>query len=108
MKFDHLVKHNGIYYTAGTDVPIENESLKGASAISKVEDKKVEPTVVKVEPVIEETVVVEDANTKKKYTKTDINRMSTKELRELAKTVGINGDEFVGSELKEMLIKKLV
>lgn len=23
MKFDYLVKHNGIYYPAGTDVPIE-------------------------------------------------------------------------------------
>ena len=28
MKFDHLVKFNGIYYTAGTDVPVVVHAVK--------------------------------------------------------------------------------
>lgn len=44
---------------------------------------------------------------KKKYTKTEINRLSTSELRELAKENGIdNADENTGAELKKMLIEK--
>ena len=105
MKFDYLVKHNGIYYKAGTDVPIEGDSLMGASKNAKAD--KVEPKV-EVEHIEEVKAEVEDAKLDKKYTKTEINRMSTKELRELANANGINGDEYVGSELKAMLIEKLV
>ena len=32
MKFTHLVKHNGVYYSAGEDVPIENEKSEGVKA----------------------------------------------------------------------------
>ena len=42
------------------------------------------------------------------YTKTEINRMSTSDLRELAVVQGIdNADEFTGAELKKMLIEKM-
>lgn len=42
------------------------------------------------------------------YTKTDINRLSTKELRELASKHNIeNVDKTTGSDLKKMLIEKL-
>lgn len=42
-----------------------------------------------------------------KYTKTEINRLSTAELRKLAKENGIySADEITGSELKKMLIEK--
>lgn len=41
------------------------------------------------------------------YTKTEINRLSTSELRELAKENDIdNADEITGAELKKMLIEK--
>lgn len=44
---------------------------------------------------------------KKKYTKTEINRLPTSELRELAKENGIdNANENTGAELKKMLIEK--
>lgn len=33
MKFNHVVKHNGVYYPAGADVPIENEKGGGSSPI---------------------------------------------------------------------------
>lgn len=36
MKFDHTVKHNGILYPAGTDVPVEDEK-------TEVEQVKVPP-----------------------------------------------------------------
>ena len=42
MKFDYLVKHNGIYYPAGSDVPVE-ETRGGQKpapvASGKVDDK---------------------------------------------------------------------
>lgn len=94
MILNYKIKHNGIDYPIGSDVPLEDK-LQGATS-TKAEVKEPEKVV--------ETVIAEE----KKYTKTEINRLSTKELRELAKTVGINGDEYVGSELKSMLIEKLV
>lgn len=44
---------------------------------------------------------------KKKYTKTEINRMPTAELRNLAKKSGIDNTKSVtGAELKKLLIEK--
>lgn len=40
-----------------------------------------------------------------KYTKTEINRMSTAELKDLAKENGID-DELTGAEIKKALIAK--
>ena len=43
----------------------------------------------------------------KQYTKTEINRMSTAELRNVAKDNKIdNANEFSGAELKKVLIEK--
>lgn len=105
MKFDCLVKHNGIYYKAGEEVPIDDQKSVGVSApIEKPIEKPIQkPIEVKSEKV--EEIKVEPTI---KFTKTEINRMSTKELRELANKNGINGDDFNGSELKTMLIDKLV
>lgn len=30
MKYDYLVKHNGVYYPAGTDVPVDKPVVKSA------------------------------------------------------------------------------
>lgn len=44
----------------------------------------------------------------KKYTKTDINRMSTAELKDFAEKQGIaNAQEMTGGELKKVLIETL-
>lgn len=46
MKFDHVVKHNGVYYEAGEDVPIEVKEERKAvvqTAAPLPEEKKVEP-----------------------------------------------------------------
>lgn len=50
----------------------------------------------------------ESVTTENQYTKTDINRMSTAELKELAKEKGIeNAEDITGGELKKILIEKL-
>ena len=95
MVFKHLVKHNGKYYPAGTDVPVGGKP---------VEDKKTEkPKKDDFSQHMnkpEETKEIE-------YTKTEINRMSTAELQELALENDIEGaDEMTGAELKKVLIEK--
>ena len=85
MIFKHLVKYNGVYYPAGMDVPVG-------------ETKPVEKKVV------EETVAVEQPK-EDNLTKTDINRMSTADLKKLAKENGLD-DELSGADIKKALIKK--
>lgn len=84
MKFGHLVKYNGQYYPAGADVPVGDNSVKEV-----VEDAK---------PIVEKQT---------DYTKTEINRLSTAELKQLAKKQQIDGAEsMTGSDLKKVLIEK--
>lgn len=89
MIYNHLVKYNGKYYPAGTDVPV---------GVKPVEDKKVEDDFSKNmnPPEVEVS-----------YTKTEINRMSTADLKKLAKSEGIDGAEDMnGADLKKVLIEK--
>ena len=84
MKFSHLVKHNGQYYPAGADVPVGDNSVKEV-----VEDAK---------PIVEKQT---------DYTKTEINRLSTAELKALAKEQAIDGaEDMTGGDLKKVLIEK--
>lgn len=65
--------------------------------VSVVEEK------VNSVPLAEE--VKEEKTSTPIYTKTDINRMSTSELKDLAKKNGISGsDDMTGAELKRILI----
>jgi hypothetical protein len=73
-----------------------SNNKQGKPLIVKVEEPK------KVEPKVE---VVEDV--KAEYTKTEINRMSTAELKEIAKLNGVeDAENMTGGELKKVLIKK--
>lgn len=84
MKFSHLVKYNGQYYPAGADVPVGDNSVKEV-----VEDAK---------PIVEKQT---------DYTKTEINRLSTAELKQLAKKQQIDGaEDMTGGDLKKVLIEK--
>ncbi len=65
-----------------------------------IPDTKVEP---KEEVKVEEVEKVEETP-KKFYTRTDINRMSTSELKNLAKSEGLD-DNQSGNQLKGILIK---
>lgn len=79
MIYDHIVKYNGTYYAAGSDVPVETKDFE----------------------------IKQDTNVKNEesYTKTDINKMPIAELRDLAISIGITDIENkTGSELKKSLI----
>lgn len=85
MRYDHAVKHNGITYPAGTDVP----NGKSAELANDV------PAGAQ-----------EEAG--KQLTKTEINRMAVEDLRKLAAENGIkNVEEISGADLKKVLIEKL-
>ena len=93
MKFDHRVKFKGILYEIGQDVPME-------------EKKAVEKANTKPQEVVEIETTVEVVETKEfAYTKTEINRMSTADLKKLAKENGID-DGLSGAEIKKALIEK--
>ena len=71
-----------------------------ARAVVKTAKKPIEDDFAQYmnEPVESEEVT---------YTKTEINRMSTADLRKLAKDKEISGaDEMTGAELKKVLIEK--
>lgn len=93
MIYNHLVKYNGVYYPAGTDVPV---------GVKPVENKKVEE--VKEKNFLDE-FAENLAKEEVAYTKTEINRMSTADLKELAKEQGLD-DELSGAEIKKALVKK--
>lgn len=86
----HTVKVNGLMYRAGEEIPALTNK-------PKVETQKVETP--KVEPVKEQAGNI---------TKTDINRMSSADLRAMASKNGIeNPEELTGGELKKALIEKM-
>ncbi len=86
MKYPYAVKYNGEYYEAGEEV----------------EDMAAEETPL---PFSDEYITFEERQEEKKYTKTDIMKMSKAELQKLAKNTGVEGaDEMSGTELKEHLL----
>lgn len=105
MKFDHRVKFNGILYEIGQDVPTEENK-----AVEKANTKP--QAVAKKEAVDDFSQYMNEPEIKEesagvKYTKTEINRMSTAELKEVAKLNGVNdADDMTGGELKKVLIEK--
>lgn len=87
MIYDHMVKRNGIYYRAGEDVP---------------ETKAEEISL----PLSDDDITFEEKENKK-YTRTEISKLTTAELRELASEIGIEkADELKGIELKAILIER--
>ena len=95
MKFDHRVKFNGILYEIGQDVPTEeNKAVAKKEAVDDFSQYMNEPEI-------------KEESTEVKYTKTEINRMSTAELKEVAKLNGVyDADDMTGGELKKVLIEK--
>ena len=95
MKFNHRVKFNGVLYQVGQNVPMEDK---------KAENKQ----ITEPKEVVEINFLDEFAEKELvKYTKTEINRMSTADLKKLAKSEGIKKAETMnGAELKKVLIDK--
>lgn len=78
-RYPYIVNRNGVWYSAGMEVPVDVSLAKA-----------------------------ENTETKKTYTKTEINRMSTADLKSFAAENGIEDAELKsGSELKKLLIEKL-
>lgn len=89
MVYDHMVKANGRYYHTGEDVPeiTSEDGIKNSL------------------PFSDDDITLE-AKEDNQYTKSDIQRMKTEDLKILASEVGINNAfETNGSKLKEMLIE---
>ena len=81
MKYPYIVNTNGVWYPSGADVPEDIIPITTDNLTEKL---------------------VHNGRTK-----TEINRMSTAELQELALENGICGaDEMTGAELKKVLIEK--
>ena len=85
----HSVKVNGVWYRAGEEIAPAKTETKTKDDFSQYMNA----------PKIEEE------STEVKYTKTEINRMSTADLKELAKENGID-DGLSGAEIKKALIEK--
>ena len=87
MKFNTLVKYNGVYYPVGTEVPIGETT---------VENKPTETKEIETVEVVKEH----------KYSKSEIQLMKVDDLRELAKSIGKeNVEETSGTNLKKALIE---
>jgi hypothetical protein len=89
--YQHRVKHNGVWYEPGTDVPDDTTPEKIVEPLK--EDNVAEPTT---------------ENTKDfPYNRTEVNRLSTSDLQKIGAEYGIeNAYETSGSQLKKMLIEK--
>ena len=91
MKFPYLVKHNGVYYPIGADVPIEEEN--GGGMNTPAEDSSGKADEVK------EDVVTKEG----KYTEEDLN-VPFFSLKALAKKEGLEIPEKAKTkDLKKML-----
>jgi len=107
MKFPYRVIKNNILYKAGEEVPdddevvVKNEEVKAEAEVEEVHEEEAheeEATEAESEEVKEEHT----------YTRTEINRMNTASLHDLAKEIGIEGEEEKsGAQLKVEIIKKL-
>lgn len=94
MKYNHLVKFNGVYYPAGTDVPIE-ETKGGSESPAPSVSGKVE---TKEEPVAEEK-----PSDGRKYSEEDL-QVGFMKLKALAKKEGlILRPEYKSKEIRELL-----
>lgn len=74
MKYDHVVKYNGVYYDAGQDVPIKNMSLT-----EQMEDNTELPFA---------DSDIELENFPHVYTYEELEQMTAKEMRKIAESKG--------------------
>jgi hypothetical protein len=83
----HSVKVNGVWYRAGEEIAPAKTETQEKNFLDEFEEE------IKAKESM--------------YTKTEINRMSTAELKEVAKLNGVkDADDMTGGELKKVLIDK--
>lgn len=87
MVYAYLVKHNGVYYKPGENVPDDKPIVAEEKAVEEPKEEKV---------------------TEKKYSRSEIQLMKVDDLKSLAKEKGIDGyEEKSGNALKKELISLL-
>lgn len=102
------LQDNSYIYHEGDIFPREDvhPSEKRLYELSSKYNLQGKPLIEYVENDVQEVEENSDEN-QKKYTKTEINRLSTADLRELAKEYGIEDAENTsGANLKKILIEK--
>lgn len=93
MKYDHLVKHNGVFYPAGADVPVVEDAAENADTGAAEKN---------------EEAAGQEHKGNNKYNKSDISRMNVEELKKFAAELGLEvTEESTGKALKEQIIAKL-
>lgn len=93
-------------YRVGDEFPRLGMNVSEArlKELSSKNNKQGKPLI----KLVVENTEDKSVTTENQYTKTDINRMSTAELKEIAKEKGIeNAEDITGGELKKILIEKL-
>lgn len=91
MKFTHEVKHNGVYYPAGADVPIETKESEGVKAPAPLVSGK--------------DTNSDNAEKKKKYTEQDLAGKKYFALKGMAKAEGFSvPNDAKSDEIKKMLL----
>lgn len=91
----NTVKVNGKWFYAGQEITGAEKSTSDFSQYMNPPEEKLPFSDVELEEP-------------KQYTKTEINRMPTVELKKFAKEQNVeNADELTGAELKKILINKL-
>lgn len=102
-KYPYIVNKDGVWYPAGAEVP------EGANSNDNKETKETDFSIdEKVIGKIKDDVIEitdEEVINENQFTKTEINRMSTADLKELAKLNGID-EGLNGAEIKKALIEK--
>ena len=103
------LKDNNHPYQVGDNFPRKGAvaSAHRINELATSENRQKRPLIEYVEDKTSEVKVEEVAETASVFTKTEINRMSTAELKEVAKLNGVeDADDMTGGELKKVLIDK--
>lgn len=91
MKFDHMVKYNGVIYATGENVPIQSEIPE--------ENKS------SVEEIVETEEGLEISPSSHLYTRSELEEMTVKEMRQIAEEkcielpTGVNKAEIINAFL---------
>lgn len=110
MKFPYKVQLNRVIYPANTEIPDEllGGTPKDVETTETVDEPKDANKVDDVEAEMPESNTEESVEEEHNYTRTEVNRMTTASLHELAKELGIEGEaDKSGAQLKVDIINKL-
>lgn len=115
MKYDHMVKANGVYYASGEDVPEGNAEMAAEETSLPFSDSDItfeghpeEIYTDSLSPDDGDNAKYYDEQSEKQYTKTDIMKMNKAQLQELASEMEIEGAyEKSGEDLKKNLLNLL-